>query len=343
MNGENMTIEWYEPAELNKAVVGCIQYTDIVLDLGCGIRPQSFFRPMVHICCEPYSEYLNLLKEKYKGENYILVQQTAHEFLSYMPDKSVDSIFMLDFIEHVDKQTGLNILAECDRVARSQIIIFTPLGFLAQEYEKDDLDGWGMHGTQWQEHKSGWEPVDFDNTWRLFASENYHQIVNGRKLDHPHGALWAIKNIGEFSESSETIEQITNDFIGNSTDSDNVRQMILMIYKTIRDANQRFEAKTMNHLAHIETELSQRELLLHKYENNVNALFDRREGVISESFELRVRQLLEREKVVAEREKVVAKKEEAFANKEKAFAKKETFFMYIPIVKLYLYLFKKQP
>jgi hypothetical protein len=62
---------------------------------------------------------------------------------------------------------------------------------------------------------------------------------------------------------------------------------------------------------------------------------------------LRARQLLEREKlvadVIAEREKAVAEREKAVAEKEEAFAKKATFLMYIPIVKLYLYLFKKQP
>jgi len=54
----------------------------------------------------------------------------------------------------------------------------------------------GLDGEQYQEHKSGWSPDDFDNAWTIFASKKFHSMDGwGRPLKIPHGAFWAIKNL----------------------------------------------------------------------------------------------------------------------------------------------------
>jgi len=172
--------------------------TPVVLDLGCGIRPQDFFNPAVHICCEPYSEYLEQLRLRFRGRSSVLIPLTAQAAVQWMPDKSVDSIFLLDFIEHLEKSEGEAVLRECERIARCEIVLFTPLGFMPQQYDGSELDAWGMHGTSWQTHRSGWLPDELGATWRTFASENYHTLVD-RKTggEQTYGAFWGIRRFAD--------------------------------------------------------------------------------------------------------------------------------------------------
>ncbi|MBI2852132.1 MAG: glycosyltransferase [Chloroflexi bacterium] len=169
----------------------------MVLDIGCGIRPQGFFKPKLHIFCEPCSEYVNALQRRFwESPDVIILQTPAQQAVKMFPDKSVDSIFMLDFIEHLDKEEGKQVIADCERIARKQVVVFTPLGFVAQEYEAGESDAWGLHGSQWQIHKSGWLPEDFDESWTILASTTYHLVsAKGETFDPPAGAFWAIKNL----------------------------------------------------------------------------------------------------------------------------------------------------
>lgn len=192
-----MSVQWFDRERLDRIITDSIQKVDIVLDIGCGIRPQTFFQPRLHICCEPHPEYVQILKNYFWGSsNVLVIQDTAWEVVNRLPNMSVDSIFLVDFIEHIEKDEGYRLLAECERVARKQIVLFTPLGFMSQDYTADDLDGWGLHGGEWQAHKSGWTPNDFDTSWNILGCQAYHTI-NGRGdiLEPPFGAFWAIKNI----------------------------------------------------------------------------------------------------------------------------------------------------
>jgi len=57
-----------------------------------------------------------------------------------------DACIALDVIEHLPKETGWQMLAEMERIARRKVIILTPNGFLPQKSHDGDL----------QEHLSGW-------------------------------------------------------------------------------------------------------------------------------------------------------------------------------------------
>ena len=186
-----------ETETLERIVADRIQKVDTVLDIGCGLRPQTFFRPKLHILCEPHAEYVQLL-QKYLARfpNAVIFQNTALELTKTMPDKSVDSVFLLDVIEHLEKDCGRRLLQECERIARAQIILYTPLGFMQQNYEASDKDGWGLQGGEWQTHRSGWTPDDFDTSWDILGSRIYHTFNGkGEPLDPPLGAFWAIKTI----------------------------------------------------------------------------------------------------------------------------------------------------
>lgn len=182
--------------ELLDTVNSIVIETDVALDLGCGIVPSNYFRPKFHIMVEPWGEYVNILSDRHKGDKSVLIIKIgALEALHQFQDNSVDTIFLLDVIEHMEKEVGLQLLPEMERVARQQIILFTPLGFMPQDVDAGEKDAWGLSGAEMQKHKSGWMPADFSDEWKFYISENYHdKDFRGQLLKKPYGAFFAIRN-----------------------------------------------------------------------------------------------------------------------------------------------------
>jgi len=138
-----------------------IRETRTILDIGAGIRPQPFFKPKRHICVEPHKEYGCWLIEN----GYDLWDMTALQALEEA--KHVDTIFMLDVIEHMTKTEGLEA-RHLAKLKADQVVVYTPMGFKEQSYQDGDKDAWGMNGTYWQTHRSGWTPEDFPG-WDITA------------------------------------------------------------------------------------------------------------------------------------------------------------------------------
>lgn len=187
-------IVWCEADRFHEHAASLIKSVSSVLDIGCGIRPQQFIQPELLICVEPHLEYVEILKRNLRGSNAVIVTNDAISALRGMPDCSVDSIFLIDVIEHMEKDVGALVVKECERVARQQIIIFTPLGFMPQEVHAGELDGWNLHGGEWQVHKSGWYPEDFPG-WSFVACKHLHtHDYLGQAIDPPYGGFYAIRN-----------------------------------------------------------------------------------------------------------------------------------------------------
>ena len=192
-----MPVTWLSREQLDAHAASMIRPVQVVLDIGTGLRPQTLVRPTVHICCEPFDDYIATLQQHFADfPGLVILKNTAQAVLAQLPDKSIDSVFLLDVIEHIDKDEGKLLLHDLERVTREQIVIFTPLGFMEQEYEAGDTDGWGYGGGIWQKHRSGWTEEDFDDSWHVLACDAYH-LVNGKgePFDPPFGALWAIKDL----------------------------------------------------------------------------------------------------------------------------------------------------
>jgi hypothetical protein len=192
-----MNITWLEKEDLLPTVIKKLKKIEVVLDIGCGIRPQQYIKPLVHICCEPFKQYVAQLLNKIKNEydrNYVIIKATWSEAVRIFPPKSVDTVFLLDVIEHLIKEEAIDLLKKTENIARQQIVIFTPLGFMPQEHS-DGKDGWGLDGGKWQEHKSGWQPEDFGDEWDIYASKIFHTVDSMMKpIEMPFGAFWAIRN-----------------------------------------------------------------------------------------------------------------------------------------------------
>jgi 2-polyprenyl-3-methyl-5-hydroxy-6-metoxy-1,4-benzoquinol methylase len=197
--------------ELLMAVGKIVRGTEVVLDVGCGIVPMNYFRPKLHLMVEPWKEYSDILSYRYSGDKSVIIIRTgAIEALRQLADDSVDSIFMLDVIEHLEKEIGRQVIIECERVAREQIVIFTPLGFMPQHMESEQTDGWGLGGSTVQEHRSGWDLEDFSTAWSLYICESFHEVnFKGEALANPHGAFYAIRDLkGKIRTTPEKMSDI---------------------------------------------------------------------------------------------------------------------------------------
>jgi len=179
-------------AEILKRIVQAGQ----VVDIGCGICPQNLVEPQLHLCVEPHKTYVDTLQSLHGSNDRLLViNATWDQAMALLPSKSVDAVYALDFIEHLSKEDGIRFVREAERVARRQIVISTPLGFYPQSYsEPGQVDRWGLDGTEWQHHKSGWLPEDFSPEWQFVICQEYFlSDQDGAPLPKPHGVLWALR------------------------------------------------------------------------------------------------------------------------------------------------------
>lgn len=173
-----------------------IQETEVVADIGCGLAPINYFRPALHFMIEPRKEDIDILSNKFSGDKTaIVINQTALGALNTFGNDSVDSIFLLNVIEHMEKEDGLEVIKECERVARQQIVILTPLGAKAKLLEIDEKERDKNSGPLMQRHKSGWLPDDFSSEWFFHICKNFHNVDHkGKELEESHGVFCAIKN-----------------------------------------------------------------------------------------------------------------------------------------------------
>lgn len=90
------------------------------------------------------------------------VQSDALEYLKEQPDNSFDVISIIDGIEHMDKQTGLELIPHLKRVAKKEVLLFTPQGHGGDGYLKNEPhNAWGIEGADhFQTHKSGWTALE---------------------------------------------------------------------------------------------------------------------------------------------------------------------------------------
>ena len=140
-----------------KGLIEC----DVVLDLGCGIRPIDWYEPEQHICVDAHLPYLERIAAT--GEGYRCVHGNALDVLRGIKPGTVGAIYCLDMIEHLTRDEGAELVRLMLLAQPRQIVIFTPNGFMEQE-----SDCWGLGGDHWQKHRSGWTVGDFpEPEWQI--------------------------------------------------------------------------------------------------------------------------------------------------------------------------------
>jgi hypothetical protein len=207
-SGQSASVRWCRAESLLTDIQELLRPCEIVLDIGCGINPQKYVKPVVHICCEPFHQYVEKLQEVVAAETdriYVVIKASWTDVVKVFPANSVDTVFLVDVVEHLEKEEGRRLLAQTEHIARHQVIVFTPLGYMPQHHD-DGKDAWGLDGAAWQEHRSGWLPEEFDESWQILACKDFHSADNmGRRLEQPFGAFWAAKTRRESAEVVQSV------------------------------------------------------------------------------------------------------------------------------------------
>ncbi|MEI6040061.1 MAG: class I SAM-dependent methyltransferase [Candidatus Berkelbacteria bacterium] len=191
-----MAIHWIDPAKLLDTAKSKFLPTNIILDICCGIHPQEYQKALVHICAEPFDQYVDKLQEKIAlrdDRQFVIIRAGWEEIVKLMPPKSVDTVYLLDIIEHLPKALGRRLLKKTEQIARKQVITFMPIGFMPEDFP--GKDAWGFDGGQRQTHRSGWELKDFDKTWEIYASKKFHHAQDYETSKKMFGAFFAVKTM----------------------------------------------------------------------------------------------------------------------------------------------------
>lgn len=145
-----------------------------LLSLCCGIGLElNHLNTQDVTAVDIYQGYLNEVKGRCPQARTIC--SPAVDYITAQPDNSVDVISFLDGVEHMNKKDGLKCLKECKRVARKQVLVFTPESEQPDGYLKNEPhNAWGIPGAdEYQTHKSGWTLKELEKLgYKLILATN---------------------------------------------------------------------------------------------------------------------------------------------------------------------------
>ena len=140
-----------------------------LLDLGCG--PGMYSRAVADLCTQ------QLRVDAWGWVEPDVVADLENTPMTEITDQRWDYIFMLDMIEHLDKQAGLDLIEQCKKIVNRRIFLITPLPEIwddnSHNVENDRL--W-CHGNAYDIHKSSWTEHDFAGWTRghVMTLENHY-------------------------------------------------------------------------------------------------------------------------------------------------------------------------
>lgn len=144
-----------------------------VLDVACGLSLKSKYIPAqirvgvdIH---EPYFEHIEA------DVPYVVLKHDIRKLKEIFVSKSFDIVIALDIIEHITKEEGLELMRQCEEIARKAVIFETPKGYIPQNI---DIQGHG--GDTWQTHRSGWEPNEFEERGYKVVLRDY-KMTNAKR------------------------------------------------------------------------------------------------------------------------------------------------------------------
>lgn len=149
-----------------KSVIG---EGDSLLDLGCG--PKLYSNPFLTIC-----KKIVTIDAWASVKPDIVADLETADLKNLVDNEKFDFVLMIDFIEHLDKKSGLDLIEKVKSLTNKQIILLTPLEEIWDDNHKNvnDPSLW-CFGNTYDLHKSLWYRSDFKD-WtdlKLKGLDNY--------------------------------------------------------------------------------------------------------------------------------------------------------------------------
>jgi len=121
-----------------------------ILDVGCGGgNPMKLIKKHRRLYSVGIDIFVPYLKGLVVHDEYVVCD--AH-FLPFKK-KSFDAVICLQLIEHIPKGDGERLLDEIEAIARRQVVMTTPMGFMQRNE---------VCGNAYERHVSGWEGEEFE-------------------------------------------------------------------------------------------------------------------------------------------------------------------------------------
>jgi len=128
---------------LGEIVSRGIRREDSVLDLGCGIMDATGrLSCKSHVGVDCFQPYLDRIGMPF-------VYGTLPEAAAVFAAGSFDVVLLLDIVEHLEKEKAILLIAEAERIAAREVIVFTPNGNCPQR----GYDAWGLGDNAAQAHR----------------------------------------------------------------------------------------------------------------------------------------------------------------------------------------------
>lgn len=158
--------------ELLSYLKSLIQPGSSLLDVGCG--PALYSSPFRDICNQVVT-----LDAWDKVNPDLIVDLEKTRLCDAVNHHHFDYIFMIDFIEHVDKSLGFEIIEDAKKLCKDKIFLLTPLPEFWNDnsHNVNNPDLW-CHGNDFDLHKSVWEASDFTG-WERITIKNLPKCYTG--------------------------------------------------------------------------------------------------------------------------------------------------------------------
>lgn len=126
-----------------------------ILDVACGLSLKSkFIDAKVRVGVDIHEPYFGHIETDVP---YVVVKYDVRKLREIFVPNSFDLVIALDIIEHLEKDEALDMIKQCEEIARKAVVLETPNGYIPQNI---DIQGHG--GDEWQTHRCGWEVEELE-------------------------------------------------------------------------------------------------------------------------------------------------------------------------------------
>ncbi|MCC2630522.1 MAG: methyltransferase family protein [Candidatus Paceibacter sp.] len=144
-----------------------------ILDVACGLSLKSKFLPaQIRVGVDIYDEYFKHIEADVP---YVVIKYDVRKLKDIFMPKSFDLVLALDIIEHLEKDESLDMIKQCETIAKKAVILETPKGYIPQ-----NMDILGHGGHEWQTHRSGWEVEELEKMGYNVVVRDY-QMSNAKR------------------------------------------------------------------------------------------------------------------------------------------------------------------
>lgn len=143
-------------SQIKQWILPQIEKNSTLLDIGCGNK--KYVAAFQSVC-----QKVTTVDAWEKVNPDILVDLEKTDITEAVQNEKFDYITMLDFIEHVDKSRGFELIEQAKQICNKKIFLLTPLEEIWDDnsHNVNNPKLWS-YGNQYDHHKSLWFPEDFE-------------------------------------------------------------------------------------------------------------------------------------------------------------------------------------